>query len=52
LFEPLDRQGCIRALKQLLASESLRRTLAAKAHEKLLIDHSWTATAQKIMGAL
>jgi glycosyltransferase involved in cell wall biosynthesis len=52
LFEPLDRQGCIESLKQLIASEPLRRTLSAKAYEKLLIDHSWTATAQRIVAAL
>ena len=52
LFEPLDREGCIGSLKQLIASEPLRRALSANAYEKLLIDHSWTATARKIMAAL
>jgi glycosyltransferase involved in cell wall biosynthesis len=52
LFEPLNRGECIANLSQLIQSEPLRRALASKAHDKLLSEHSWTATAGKILGAL
>jgi glycosyltransferase involved in cell wall biosynthesis len=52
LFEPLDEGICAAQLNSLVASPDLRAQIARRAHEKLLLEHSWTHTAGRIVAAL
>ncbi len=51
LFEPLDQAGCLDALARLVQSGSLRRDVAQRAYDKLLREHTWRQTAQRILTA-
>ena len=51
LFEPLDGPDCRRQIERLIRSKDLRAQIAARAHAKLLADHTWRKNAELILAA-
>lgn len=52
LFEPLDRAGCVTAIKGFLDSEETRNRCATRSHELLLREHTWVNNSRKILDSL
>lgn len=52
LFEPLDLESCVRQVLRLVESAELRATLAERAFQKLVAEHTWTRTAERILAGL
>jgi len=52
LFQPLQRDECVRQLLRLGRSPELRSELSERAFVKLGAEHTWRSTAQRIIGAL
>lgn len=49
LFPPLDADACLRQIERLVESPELRASLAARAHDLLLRNHTWDSNARQIL---
>jgi glycosyltransferase involved in cell wall biosynthesis len=52
LFDPLDLQSCVQQVLHLVENAELRRSLADRAFQKLVAEHTWNRTAERILSGL